>query len=983
MCFFLDLSTFCLILSVVTSLIFPTPRYITLSLSLSLTFSFVYPFFLFTYSFIYLYFYFFFLLVGVLYQLRYIYKNVNEVLPLHLLDFAADAKGKTQAELEEEKKRKALDDEYKRSQKQAKQDEAKFRSERVQVWKESATIFVSRAKTMLQTLENQMEAAKGRGQGDLSPEEKKSWVSETRSLLYRAQREVKQFKGQLPIYAKKNQILEALKKNQVLVITADTGSGKSTQLPQYIFDDALDANDDRKIAVLQPKRINAMQLKQHVGEVMAQPELVGYKLGRGTVDVTKDTRIEFMTHGLFLQLAMDPEKLLQQYACVIVDEAHERSIQIDLSLGLLRHALAYSHQKAKVQLESPDSDSKTLHQSFQVVVTSATISQEQQKQFQTFLSQIDSLSSTLPSKALGIAGRTFPVQVLYRTAVQPDPTVVGQALAGSIMSSYAVITALEILQNTHKGNILVFLPGSRDIERGMAAFRLKLKSGTRDYWDGPNLGMGFECDIEQQKDTNKSSKSKSRRSKVTTTRIGVYPLFGDASEDDRDKALNPKTPVDRRIVFCTDMAETGLTVPEVRYVIDTGYGRHVEWDWQRDMRTMRTGLISKSSMKQRTGRAGRVASGMCIRLYSRETEAALEESRTPGIQSKNLSGTLLRTLKIKEAQEAQLGRSDIEAEFKLMEAMRPETQKLAETELEELGAVDKKQGSLAITELGNKILSLGMDVPDAKFLVACIHNGCVEEGILLLAMTSTSSSQAEKYLLPQKSVKSSRAASPSPVALAPPKLAKWVDVRSDHWTLVQAYKSYQNSARNHQKIQWCREHGVPVDLMDDIDHTKFYLQNRCIEAGMKLDSDKSQGQTREGLLLALISAHYNNLTTPLQPQVASGGFARLTGDDDAQTILCSVPSTATATTTAAKPMSKSHQPAASNGTGPDHTLPSGGVQVKLSSNSVLWHTEVKDLDSGSLVVFSDIRTTDAGAASSIMSFCSLVTEKQVTEASPD
>ncbi len=306
---------------------------------------------------------------------------------------------------------------------------------------------------------------------------------------------------------------------------------------------------------------------------------VGYRLGLGDIQSSSDTKLEFMTHGLFVHLAQDVSKLLQRYCVVMIDEAHERSIEIDLSFALLRRAL---------QVASKD------HISFKVIVSSATID-SQTKVFAAFLQPTNQ-----HIKILKVPGSSFPVHVQHMDLVDLDAEQIGSCGVGKVLTAHAIQTAMEILLHTAEGNILVFMPGEAQIKRALreawATIKLKLNFGEQSAEDDP-APEGFIFDLKKSK-------------------IGVFPFYAKLTKYQRDRVLNPKE--DRVIVFTTNVAETGLTIPNVRYIIDTGLEKQVNWNHDTLINEMETSEITKSSMQQRTGRAGRVASGICIRLYSKE-----------------------------------------------------------------------------------------------------------------------------------------------------------------------------------------------------------------------------------------------------------------------------------------------------------------------------------------------------------------------------
>ena len=386
------------------------------------------------------------------------------------------------------------------------------------------------------------------------------------------------------------QLIAKLKTHQVLIVTAPTGSGKSTQLPQYVLDHVLGPDETRQVAVLQPRRVNASALCQRVAEergVVAGGE-VGYTVGRGEEQASSETRIRFMTHGLFVQLAKDPTRFARRalartsapagdqqdgavdgavdpsaaaaeesvgYAAVILDEAHERSAEIDMSLALIKRLV-----------EATD---------VRVIITSATIGSSKEK-FRNFLRE--GPGKPLP-EVVELSGRTYPVFVnrcdlsmmtgaaagSADASLHDKTSQLGFAGVGKVLCQVALQQAVELLQSSKTdGNVLVFMPGEGDINRalGFCRSRFSYPSDTSATTFGRS-GISFYLDVDADADSAGAAVQRggggrgggSRRRQIL---VGIHPFHGKLTSAERDAVLNPRE--DRVIVFTTNYAETGTLI---------------------------------------------------------------------------------------------------------------------------------------------------------------------------------------------------------------------------------------------------------------------------------------------------------------------------------------------------------------------------------------------------------------------------------------
>jgi ATP-dependent helicase HrpA len=365
----------------------------------------------------------------------------------------------------------------------------------------------------------------------------------------------------LPISAKREAIMEALRRSQVLIVAGDTGSGKSTQLPQYCLE--LGRGTDALIAHTQPRRLAARALAARIAEEVGQPvgRSVGFRV-RFADQVSDATRLTLMTDGLLLaELSLDPQ--LRRYDTVIVDEAHERTLNVDLLMGVLKRLLP----------RRPD---------LKVIVTSATLDIERISQF------FDG------APVITVSGRTHPIEVRYRETADDadDPD-----LPAAVLEAYQEIATEP--EEIGSGDILVFLPGEREI---------------RDV--GEHMRRELQANVE------------------------VLELYSRLSWEQQSKIFQrgPR----QRIVLATNVAETSITVPGIRTVIDSGLARISRYSPRNRLQRLPIEPISRASADQRKGRCGRLGSGLCLRLYTQADFDARAPYTEPEILRTNLAALLLR-----------------------------------------------------------------------------------------------------------------------------------------------------------------------------------------------------------------------------------------------------------------------------------------------------------------------------------------------------
>ncbi|MDR8524093.1 ATP-dependent RNA helicase HrpA [Shewanella fidelis] len=444
----------------------------------------------------------------------------------------------------------------------------------------------------------------------------------------------------LPVSQKRDEIANAIAANQVVIVAGETGSGKTTQLPKICLELGLGSRG--LIGHTQPRRLAARSVATRIAEEMNTPlgEAVGFKVR--FADAINDTSyIKLMTDGILLA-ELTNDKFLNQYDTIIIDEAHERSLNIDFILGYLKSVLK----------KRPD---------LKVIITSATIDVERfSKHFNN-------------APVIEVSGRTYPVETRYRPLVQDQDD--------DLDLIEGIFAATDELMQEGLGDILIFMNGEREI-RDVAE-----QLNRRNYRD-----------------------------------TEILPLYARLSYGEQSKVF--KSHVGRRIVLATNVAETSLTVPGIRYVIDPGTARISRYSYRTKVQRLPIEPISQASANQRQGRCGRVAPGICIRLYSEDDFVSRPEFTDPEILRTNLASVILKMLSI--------GLGDIEG-FPFIQP--PDARYIRDgfLLLEELQAVVKKKGRLDLTQLGRQLAHIPVDPRLARMVIEAQQNGCLHEALVITA----------------------------------------------------------------------------------------------------------------------------------------------------------------------------------------------------------------------------------------------------------
>lgn len=525
------------------------------------------------------------------------------------------------------------------------------------------------------------------------------------------------YPAELPVVEHRQSILEALRDHQVVVVAGETGSGKTTQLPKLCLELGLGRRG--LIGHTQPRRLAARSVATRLAEELATPlgEQVGYQV-RFTDQTSDATLIKLMTDGILLaETQHDPD--LSRYEAIIIDEAHERSLNIDFLLGYLK----------RLTRRRPD---------LKIIITSATIDVER---FSRHFALPGDEGEPRPAPVVEVSGRTYPVEVRYRPLVRDAEDEADRTLQEGILHAVEEIEAIELEKGWRHGprDVLIFLPGEREIREAADTLRRA-----------------------QLRDTE------------------VLPLYARLSNAEQNRVFQPHR--GRRIVLSTNVAETSLTVPGIRYVIDPGLVRISRYSYRAKVQRLPIEPISQASADQRKGRCGRVAEGVCIRLYDEEDFLGRPAFTEPEIQRTNLASVILSMLALK------LG--EIEA-FPFVDAPDPRFIKDGFRLLFELGAVDERQG---LTALGRRLARLPIDPRLARMVLAGAEGGGLREVLIVVSALAVQDPRERPAEKRQAADQAHR---------------RWDDPDSDFvaWlNLWEGFEAAREELSGNQLRRWCRDH---------------------------------------------------------------------------------------------------------------------------------------------------------------------------------
>ncbi|QEH45887.1 ATP-dependent RNA helicase HrpA [Aggregatibacter actinomycetemcomitans] len=560
------------------------------------------------------------------------------------------------------------------------------------------------------------------------------------------------FPESLPVSQRKAEIEKLLSEHQVIVVAGETGSGKTTQLPKMCLE--LGLGNFGMIGHTQPRRIAARSVAVRIAEELQTElgDLVGYKV-RFNDQISDNTQIKLMTDGILLA-EIQTDRFLNQYACLIIDEAHERSLNNDFILGYLKQLLP----------RRPD---------LKLIITSATIDVER------FSKHFDN------APIIEVSGRTYPVEVRYRPIAEEDDQ---DQLQG-------ILNAVDELQAEGRGDILIFMNGEREIRDTAEALQ-----------------------------------------KQNLKHTEILPLFARLSAQEQNKIFHPSGL--NRIVLATNVAETSLTVPGIKYVIDPGTARISRYSYRIKVQRLPIEPISQASANQRKGRCGRVSEGICIRLYSEEDFNNRPEFTDPEILRTNLASVIL--------QMTALGLDDIEA-FPFVDA--PDKRHIQDGVklLEELGAFETVKTKFGekrqLTQIGRQLAQLPVDPRLAKMLLSAVNFGSVYEVMIIVSALSIQDPRERPTEKQQAADEKNR---------------RFADKKSDFLAFLNLWNYLQEQQKALSKNQFRRQ--CQKDFLNYLrirEWQDIYQQIRLAvrEMGLPINSEKAEYQQIHTALLSGLLSH--------------------------------------------------------------------------------------------------------------------------------
>ncbi len=551
---------------------------------------------------------------------------------------------------------------------------------------------------------------------------------------------------ELPVSARRADIRAAIEANQVVIICGETGSGKTTQLPKLCLD--MGRGVQGMIGHTQPRRIAARSVAARVASELRTSlgDAVGYQV-RFTDKSSPDSYIKLMTDGILLAETQG-DRGLSRYDTLIIDEAHERSLNIDFLLGYVRQLLP-----RRLDLK--------------LIITSATIDA------QKFSAHFGN------APVIEVSGRLYPVEVLYRPFDEEDED------EHEIDLPQAIVNAVdELTSRSQTGDVLVFLPGEREIREAAEALRKHHHAG-----------------------------------------VEILPLFARLSAQEQERIFSSGGA--RRIVLATNVAETSLTVPGIRYVVDSGLARVNRYSYRNKVELLQIEKISRASANQRAGRCGRVMNGVCLRLYSEVDFAARDEFTDPEILRSSLASVILRM--------SALNLGEIE-DFPFVDAPTPRMIADGYQLLSELGAVDEAR---QITPTGRQLARLPIDPRVARMLVAAKEEGALSE-VLIIAAALSVQDPRERPMDKQEAVAQAH--------------AEFLDEKSDFLAYLSIWNWFEealaNRKSNRKLVQDCHERFLSYLRLREWRELYSQLHAHVAEMGWHLNEKPARYEDVHRALLA-------------------------------------------------------------------------------------------------------------------------------------
>ena len=604
----------------------------------------------------------------------------------------------------------------------------------------------------------------------------------TSEKSYRAQFERRQrrlhnrpivnFDSDLPVVQKRDEIAKAILENQVVILCGETGSGKTTQLPKICLE--IGRGLDGLIGHTQPRRIAARSVAARIADELNSTlgQAVGYKIRFGD-HAGPDTYIKVMTDGILLA-EIQSDRILSQYDTIIIDEAHERSLNIDFLLGYLRQLLP----------KRPD---------LKVIVTSATIDPERfSKHFGD-------------APIISVTGRTYPVEVRYRPVKSEDPEEEDRE------QTHAIVDAVAELSELGNGDILIFFSGEREIREAAEELR-----------------------------------------KHHPPQTEILPLYARLSAAEQGRIFQPHA--QQRIVLATNVAETSLTVPGIKYVIDTGFARLSRYSARSKVQRLPIEPISQASADQRKGRCGRVSEGVCIRLYSEADFLSRAQFTEPEVLRTNLAAVIL------QMKSARLG--EIE-HFPFIE--RPDSRLIRDgyLTLHELGAVTEEND---LTPLGKQLGKLPVDPRLARMILAGNEGNCLSEVLIIAAALSVQDPRDRPQELQQVADEAHK---------------QFISENGDFLTYLNIWDFFREKSKhlsNSQLRKQCKQQFLSYLRLREWHEVHHQLHTVAVEMGLRPNSsDATPERIHCALLTGLLSNVGNKTDTAEYAGLRGGKFTLFPG----------------------------------------------------------------------------------------------------------
>eukprot|EP01147_Barroeca_monosierra_P003601 gene3601-6193_t len=540
--------------------------------------------------------------------------------------------------------------------------------------------------------------------------------------------EAKKIREDLPIYACRSKLLNVITNQQFSIVIGETGSGKTTQLPQYLYEDKINAckqNDNKPkygmIAITQPRRVAAITVAQRVAweRGVQLGKLVGYAV-RFDEMTSHATRIKYMTDGMLLREAMS-DRFLSKYSVIILDEAHERTVHTDVLFALVKD----------IAMHRPE---------LKVVVMSATL------QADTFVNYFGG-----HVQPFHVTGRTYPVEVMYTTKPQED----------YLLNACITIAQIHRSEDDH-GGILVFLTGQDEIESIERMLQDAIKTMPKEL-----------------------------------PKLMICPMYGALAPQEQLMAFAAPPENTRKVVLATNIAETSITIQNIKYVIDPGLVKQRVFNSRTGMDVLSIVPVSKAQARQRCGRAGRHTSGICYRLYREAEFFNLDEETQPEILRCNLSSVVLQLLALNVTN------------ILTFDFITPPSEEAIRVALETLHSLQAISDDGKLTKLGRKMAQFPVDPKLARTLLFTERFSCLDEILCLVSLLSVENI----FIIPHRAKEK-----------AEEKKRIFLSSDGDHATLLRVYRACKKAKFSGS---WCYEHFVNSRAMRTVVNTRKQLEDLC------------------------------------------------------------------------------------------------------------------------------------------------------------